>query len=74
MNFYASIFKNSEVKEVRRWGKGGPTPEGSVMGGTVVLEGLMVDKDPSRAGRAMQAMMKLKEIDIQALRDAADSL
>ena len=39
MNFYASIFKNSEVKEVRRWGKGGPAPEGSAMGGTVVLDG-----------------------------------
>ena len=140
MNFYASIFKNSEVKEVRRWGKGGPAPEGSVMGGTVVLEGqefftlnggpqfsftpaislfvscntqaevdelwsklvaggeesrcgwlkdkyglswqiipgvlseLLGDKDPARAGRAMQAMMKMGKIDIQQLRDAAAGL
>ena len=39
MNFYASIFKNLEVKEIRRWGKGGPAPEGTAMGGTVVLGG-----------------------------------
>lgn len=137
MNFYASIFKNSHVKEVRLWGKGGPAPEGSVMGGTVVLDGqefftlnggphfsftpaislfvncetqdeidelwsrlsaggeesrcgwlkdkygvswqiipgvlseLMADKDPARAGRAMQAMMKMTKIDIQKLQDAA---
>ena len=140
MNFYASIFKNSEVKEVRRWGKGEPGPEGSVMGGTVVLEGqeffmlnggpqfsftpaislfvscttqaeidelwsrlsaggeesrcgwlkdkygvswqiipglldeLMAEKDPARAGRAMQAMMKMGKIDIQKLQDAAAGL
>ena len=137
MNFYASIFKNSHVKDVRRWGKGGPAPEGSVMGGSVVLDGqdfftlnggphfsftpaislfvncetqaeidelwsrlsaggeesrcgwlkdkygvswqiipgvlseLMADKDPARAGRAMQAMMKMTKIDIQKLQDAA---
>ena len=140
MNFYASIFKNSEVKEVRRWGKGGPAPEGSVMGGRVVLEGqefltlnggphfsftpaislfvscttqaevdelwsklvaggeesrcgwlkdkyglswqiipavlseLMADKDPGRASRAAQAMMKMSKIDIQKLQDAAAGL
>ncbi len=140
MNFYASVFKNSHVKEVRRWGKSGPAPEGSVMGGTVVLEGqelfllnggphyrltpaislfvscetqtevdelwnalsaggeesrcgwlkdkyglswqiiprvladLMADPDPSRAGRAMRAMMTMGKIDIQKLLDAAAGL
>ena len=39
MNFYVSIFKNSKVKEVRRYGKAGPGPEGSVMTVTFVLEG-----------------------------------
>ncbi len=39
MNFYVSIFKNSKIKEVRRYGKAGPGPEGSVMTVTFVLEG-----------------------------------
>jgi predicted 3-demethylubiquinone-9 3-methyltransferase (glyoxalase superfamily) len=39
MNFYVSIFKNSRVNELRRYGKAGPGPEGSVMTGTFTLEG-----------------------------------
>ena len=39
MNFYASIFKNSEVKKIRRWSKGGLALEGSAIGVTVVLDG-----------------------------------
>jgi predicted 3-demethylubiquinone-9 3-methyltransferase (glyoxalase superfamily) len=39
INFYTSIFKNSEVKNVRRYGKGGPGPEGTVMTATFELEG-----------------------------------
>lgn len=39
MNFYTSIFKNSEVKSVTRYGKAGPGPEGSVMTGTFQLDG-----------------------------------
>ncbi|MDB5963759.1 MAG: 3-demethylubiquinone-9 3-methyltransferase [Polaromonas sp.] len=137
MNFYVSLFKNSHVKEVRRYSKGGPMPEGSVMGGTVVLEGqeffalnggphysftpaislfvncetqeevdtlwdklseggekvqcgwlrdkyglswqiipnvlteLMGSTDRAVAGRVMQAMMKMKKIDIRQLQEAA---
>ena len=33
---------------------------------------LLGDKDPERAGRAMQAMLKMKKIDIQKMKDAAD--
>jgi predicted 3-demethylubiquinone-9 3-methyltransferase (glyoxalase superfamily) len=40
MNFYVSIFKNSKAGKVRRYGKGGPAPEGSVMSATFELEGL----------------------------------
>ena len=29
--FYASIFKDSRVGRIARYGKGGPGPEGSVM-------------------------------------------
>ena len=39
MNFYTSIFKNSKVEGVTRYGEDGPGPEGSVMSGTFVLNG-----------------------------------
>ena len=39
MKFYASIFKNSKIGSVRRYGKGGPGPEGAVMTATFELEG-----------------------------------
>ena len=39
MNFYASIFKNSKIGEVSRYGKAGPGPEGTVMSATFQLEG-----------------------------------
>ena len=39
MKFYASIFKNSKIGNVSRYGKGGPGPEGAVMTATFELEG-----------------------------------
>src|SRR6059036_1490063 len=39
MNFYASIFKNSRVLGVTRYGKSGPGPEGSVLTAAFELEG-----------------------------------
>jgi len=39
MNFYVSIFKNSKIVNVRRYGDAGPGPKGSVMTGTFQLEG-----------------------------------
>jgi predicted 3-demethylubiquinone-9 3-methyltransferase (glyoxalase superfamily) len=39
MNFYASIFKNSKIGEVTRYGKAGPGQEGTVMSATFQLEG-----------------------------------
>jgi predicted 3-demethylubiquinone-9 3-methyltransferase (glyoxalase superfamily) len=39
MNFYTSIFKNSKVGQVRRYGDAGPGPKGSVMTGTFSIEG-----------------------------------
>ena len=39
MNFYVSIFKNSKVLGVSRYGEEGPGPEGKVMVGTFELEG-----------------------------------
>jgi predicted 3-demethylubiquinone-9 3-methyltransferase (glyoxalase superfamily) len=39
MNFYVSIFKNSKVGYVTRYGKAGPGPEGTVMSATFQLDG-----------------------------------
>jgi len=138
VNLYTSIFKNSKIGSIARYGKAGPGPEGSVMTAVFELEGiqfialnagplfkfteaisfvvncadqeevdyyweklsaggeesmcgwlkdkfglswqvvpvrlseLMTDKDPARAGRAMQAMLKMRKIDIDALEKAAE--
>jgi predicted 3-demethylubiquinone-9 3-methyltransferase (glyoxalase superfamily) len=37
--FYVSIFRNSKIGEVRRWGDGGPAPKGSAMSATFEIEG-----------------------------------
>jgi predicted 3-demethylubiquinone-9 3-methyltransferase (glyoxalase superfamily) len=39
MNFYVSVFKNSEVLSVSRYGEAGPGPAGSVMVATFRLDG-----------------------------------
>src|SRR5438445_2615827 len=39
MNFYVSIFKNSKVVRVSRYGEAGPGPKGTVMSATFQLDG-----------------------------------
>ena len=39
MNFYISIFKNSKVLNVARYGEAGPGPNGTVMTATFQLDG-----------------------------------
>ena len=39
MNLYVSIFKNSKVVSVTRYGEAGPGPKGTVMSATFELEG-----------------------------------
>lgn len=39
MNFYVSIFKNSKIVGISRYGDAGPGPKGSVMTATFQLEG-----------------------------------
>src|SRR5690349_12785245 len=39
MHFYVSIFKNSKIGSVSRYGEAGPGPKGSVMSATFQLEG-----------------------------------
>ena len=38
-NFYISLFKNSSIGKISRYGDAGPGPKGSVMGITFQLEG-----------------------------------
>jgi predicted 3-demethylubiquinone-9 3-methyltransferase (glyoxalase superfamily) len=38
-NFYTSIFKNSKILNIARYGEAGPGPKGSVMAVTFQLEG-----------------------------------
>lgn len=39
VNFYVSVFKNSQILSESRYGEGGPGPKGSLMTATFVLEG-----------------------------------
>jgi len=136
--FYVSIFPNSRMGKVTRYGEAGPGPKGSVMTVTFELEGqefialnggpqfkfteaisfsvacstqeevdqywkklsdggeegpcgwlkdryglswqinptvlgeLLGDADPVKAKRAMEAMLKMKKIDIEALKSASE--
>lgn len=138
MKFYVSIFKNSKLLDLRRFGDAGPGPKGGVFTVTFQLEGqefmalnggpqfhfteaislfvncktqkevdelweklseggekgqcgwvkdkfglwwqvipsalgkMLGDPDPAKANRAMQAMLKMKKIDIEALKQARD--
>ena len=140
MNFYISIFRNSKVLTVNRYGEAGPGPRGSVMAASFLLDGqefvalnggpvyhftpaisfvvkcesqqevdeywdqlsaggredqcawlqdkfgvswqivprvlieLLNDPDPIKAQRVMAAMMKMKKIDIAALKRAHEQL
>ncbi len=39
MNFYVSVFKNSRIRSVTRYGEAGPGPQGTVMSATFQLDG-----------------------------------
>ena len=39
MKFYVSVFKNSKITNIARYGEAGPGPQGTVMVGTFELEG-----------------------------------
>jgi predicted 3-demethylubiquinone-9 3-methyltransferase (glyoxalase superfamily) len=137
-NFYVSIFKNSKVVKIARYGEGGPGPKGSVMTVVFELDGqrfialnggpqfkfteaisftvdcrtqeevdtfweklsgggvegpcgwlkdkyglswqivptllgeMLSDPDPEKSKRVMQAMLKMKKLDIAGLKNAYD--
>ena len=140
MNFYVSIFKNSKVLGISRYGKDAPYPEGTAFVVTFQLDGqevmalnagpqfkfteaismyvncetqeevdtlweklseggeksqcgwlkdkyglswqivptalgeLLGDKDPEKANRVMQAMLKMTKIDIYVLQQASEQV
>ncbi len=39
VEFYCSLFKDSKIHNIERWGPGGPVPEGSVIAATFQLAG-----------------------------------
>ena len=39
MNFYVSLFENSEIIDIKRWGKEGPGKEGTIMQAVFELNG-----------------------------------
>src|SRR6266705_3590592 len=82
-NFYTSVFKNSRITDISRYGEAGPRPAGTVMTVAFELDGrqvvptalseLLNDPDPGRSQRAMKAMLQMSKIDIEAIRKAADA-
>lgn len=49
MNFYTSVFPDSKIKMLKKWGAGSPFPAGQVMMGTIEIKGLtlhMFDAGP----------------------------
>jgi predicted 3-demethylubiquinone-9 3-methyltransferase (glyoxalase superfamily) len=41
-NFYVSVFENSEIRSVSRYGENAPVPAGTVMSVSFILDGLQV--------------------------------
>lgn len=49
MNFYTSVFPDSKIKALKKWGQGGPFPADQVMMGSIEINGLtmhMFDAGP----------------------------
>jgi predicted 3-demethylubiquinone-9 3-methyltransferase (glyoxalase superfamily) len=43
MKLYTSIFPNSSITTLKKWGEGSPFPADWVMGGTIIIDGLRVN-------------------------------
>ncbi len=77
MTFYTSIFKNSKVGSVMRYGDTGPGPKGSVMSATFELDGqeftalnggphftghLLLRQDPGHVPAYSRASRRLRNV------------
>jgi len=69
MNFYVSIFKNSKVVKVTRYGEAGPGAKGAVMSATFQLEGANI----LCAQRRPAIQLYSGDIVVRELRDSARS-
>lgn len=49
MNFYISVFKNSKIKSVTRYGDAGPGPKGTVMSVSFELDGQRYFTSPKQS-------------------------
>ena len=76
--FYTSIIKRSKITQVTHYGDNMPRPKGGVM--TVAFElngqpflalnGGPSDKQPQRSHRVMEAVMKMRKLEIAGLERA----
>jgi len=75
--FYTSVFPNSRILDVSRYGEAGPRPAGTVMTVTFELDGQRFvalnggESDPETSQRVMRAMLQMKKIQIDELERAA---
>ena len=73
--FYVSIFKNSRIGAISHFGKEGfeihGRPEGSQIAPAGMQE-MMTAKDPAKSGRVMNALLKMKKLDLATLQKAYD--
>ncbi len=84
MNFYVSIFKNAKMLSVTRYGAAAAGGRADQCGWLqdkyglswqiipTALGRMLGDRDPEKANRVMQAMLKMKKIDINGLQQAYD--
>ncbi len=79
---YTSVFPNSKILEVTRYGAAGPRPEGTWLkdrfglSWQVVpnrLPELLGDEDKEKAQRVMAAMLEMGKIEIAELERAAEA-
>ena len=77
--FYVSVFKNSRIGNVTRYGEAGePGPCGFLKDrfglygqiNPTILSEMLSDPDPKKSKRVMEAMLKMKKISIEGLKRA----
>lgn len=80
VDFYVSIFENSKIKTITRYGAEGAQQYGWLQDKygvswqivPIALGKLLSDPDPDKSGRVMQSMLQMKKIDMKTLQQAYD--